>query len=144
MMLKEMKNLAKEETFCVLATVNRKKPYCSLMAYVTDENCEEIYMVTLRNTQKYKNLNKNPAVSLLIDTREKSPRSEAKALTVEGVCTKIESDAKRKKVKTKLLAAHPHLDGFINHPEAEILCIKISSFLLLKGLLDAHFEPIKS
>jgi nitroimidazol reductase NimA-like FMN-containing flavoprotein (pyridoxamine 5'-phosphate oxidase superfamily) len=60
MMLKEMKNLAKEETICVLATVNREKPYCSLMAYVTDENCEEIYMVTLRNTQKYKNLNENP------------------------------------------------------------------------------------
>ena len=144
MMLKEMKNLAKEETICVLATVNREKPYCSLMAYVTDENCEEIYMVTLRNTQKYKNLNKNPAVSLLIDTREKFPRSKAKALTVEGVCIKIESEEKRKKVKAKLLAAHPHLDGFINHPEAEILCIKIRSFLLLNGLLDAHFEPIKS
>jgi nitroimidazol reductase NimA-like FMN-containing flavoprotein (pyridoxamine 5'-phosphate oxidase superfamily) len=144
MMLKEMKALAKEENICVLATVNRQKPYCSLMAYVTDENCEEIYMVTLRNTQKYKNLNENPTVSLLIDTREKSSLSEAKALTVEGVCTKIESEEKQKKIKAKLLATHAHLDGFIHHPEAEILCIKISSFLLLKGLQDAHFETIKS
>jgi nitroimidazol reductase NimA-like FMN-containing flavoprotein (pyridoxamine 5'-phosphate oxidase superfamily) len=114
------------------------------MAYVTDENCEEIYMVTLRNTQKYKNLTENPAVSLLIDTREKSPRSEAKALTVAGEYSKIESEEKRKKVQTRLLAVHPHLTDFMNHPEAEILCIEISSFLMLKGLQDAHFESIKS
>jgi nitroimidazol reductase NimA-like FMN-containing flavoprotein (pyridoxamine 5'-phosphate oxidase superfamily) len=144
MMLKEMKALAKEKNICVLATVIGDRPYCSLMAYVTDENCEEIYMVTLRNTQKYKNLTENPAVSLLIDTREKSPRSEAKALTVAGEYSKIESEEKRKKVQTRLLAVHPHLTDFMNHPEAEILCIEISSFLMLKGLQDAHFESIKS
>lgn len=143
-MLKEIKAFAKEKNICTLATVADGKPYCSLMAYVTDENCEEIYMVTLRNTRKYKNLTENPAVSLLIDEREKSPRSGAKALTVEGLLAKIESEAKRKKIQAKLLRVHPHLADFINHPEAEILCIEISSFLMLKGLQDAHFESIKS
>lgn len=143
-MLKEMKALARQKNICVLATVAGDRPYCSLMAYVTDENCEEIYMVTLRNTQKYKNLTQNPAVSLLIDTRENSPRSEAQALTVEGVCAEIQSEEKRKKVRAKLLAVHPPLADFIHHPEAEILCIQIDSFLLLNGLQDAHFESIKS
>jgi nitroimidazol reductase NimA-like FMN-containing flavoprotein (pyridoxamine 5'-phosphate oxidase superfamily) len=142
-MLKEMKALAKQKNICVLATMAGEKPYCSLMAYITDENCEKIYMATLRNTRKYKNLTENPAVSVLIDTREKSPPSEAQALTVEGVYAKIESEEKRKKVQTKLLAIHPHLDGLINHPDAEILCIEIRSFLLLKGFQDAHFETIK-
>ena len=144
MMLKEMKAFAKEKNICVLATITGDKPYCSLMAYVTDENCEEIYMVTLRNTQKYKNLTENPAVSLLIDNREKSPRSGAKALTVAGVYSKIESEEKRKEVQAKFLAVHPHLTDFMNHPEAEILCIEIGSFLMLKGLQDAHFESLKS
>ena len=142
MMLKEMKALAKEKNICVLATVTGDKPYCSLMAYVTDENCEEIYMVTLRNTQKYKNLTENPAVSLLIDTREKSSRSGAKALTVEGVYAEIESEEKRKKVQAKLLDVHPHLLGLIDHPESEILCVKIRSFLLLNGLQEAHFKKV--
>ncbi len=142
MMLKEMKTLAKEKNICVLATVAGDKPYCSLMAYVTDENCEEIYMVTLRNTQKYKNLTENPAVSLLIDTREKSHRSGAKALTVEGVYSKIQSEEKRKQVQAKLLDVHPQLVGLINHPETEILCIKIRSFLLLNGLQEAHFQAV--
>ena len=98
-MLKEMKALAKEKNICVLATVADGKPYCSLMAYVTDENCKKIYMVTHKNTNKYENLMGNPSVSLLIDTRDISPRSKAKVLTVEGVYTAIESEEKRKKVQ---------------------------------------------
>lgn len=143
-MITEMKALAKANNTCVLATVAGGKPHCSLMAYITDENCEEIYMVTLRNTQKYRNLTKNPAVSLLIDTRQEYPRTNVKALTVDGLYAAIESKEKRKKIQAKLLSVHPHLTDFINHSEAEILRIEISSFLLLKGIADAYFESIKS
>ena len=94
-MLAEMKALAREQNTCVLATVGGQKPHCSLMAYVTDENCTEMYMVTHKNTNKYKNLIENPSVSLLIDTREISPRTKAKALTVEGVCAAIKGEKKR-------------------------------------------------
>lgn len=141
-MLKEMKALAKEKNICVLATVADGKPYCSLMAYVTDENCKKIYMVTHKNTNKYENLMGNPSVSLLIDTRDISPRSKAKALTVEDVYTAIESKEKRKKVRAKLLSVHPHLAEFIKHSEAEILCVKIRSFLLLNGFQEAHFQSL--
>ena len=143
-MLTEMKALAKENKTCVLATVADGKPHCSLMAYVTDDNCEEIYMVTLRNSQKYRNLTENPAVSILIDTRENSQRSEAKALTVEGLYAVIQCKEKQEKIQARLLSVHPHLTDFINHSEAEILRIEISSFLLLKGLQEAYFESIKS
>lgn len=141
-MLKEMKALAKEKNICVLATVADGKPYCSLMAYVTDENCKKIYMVTHKNTNKYENLMGNPSVSLLIDTRDISPRSKAKALTIEDVYTAIESEEKRKKVRAKLLSVHPHLAEFIKHSEAEILCVKIRSFLLLNGFQEAHFQSL--
>jgi nitroimidazol reductase NimA-like FMN-containing flavoprotein (pyridoxamine 5'-phosphate oxidase superfamily) len=141
-MLAEMKDLAKQKDICVLATVAGQKPYCSLMAYVTDENCEEIYMVTHRDSTKYQNMLQNPAVCLLIDTREKSPRSQAKALTVQGLFCTIETAEKRRQVAAKLLQTHPHLDSFMRHPEADVFCVKISSFLLLDGLQEAHFEPL--
>ena len=141
-MLDEMKALAREQNICVLATVSGQKPYCSLMAYVTDQNCTEMYMVTHKNTNKYRNLTENPSVSLLIDTREISPPSNAKALTVDGVCAAIESEEKRKKVHARLMEMHPHLAEFINHSEAEILCVKIRSFLLLNGLNEAHFQSV--
>jgi general stress protein 26 len=141
-MLAEMKALAIQKNICVLATVAGRKPHCSLMAYVTDENCTELYMVTHKNTKKFKNLMENQFVSLLIDTRETSPRSKAKALTVAGECTVIEGEKKRQKVRSKLLAIHPHLSEFINHSEAQILCVRIHSFLLLNGLQEAHFQSV--
>ena len=141
-MLEEMKALAREKNSCVLATITGSKPYCSLMAYVTNRACTEIYMVTHRQTQKYHNLIANPAVSLLIDTRDTSPRSAARAMTVEGVFRSIKDPAEGKKVRRKLLSAHPSLKEFMGHPEAEILRIKIESFLLLEGLTQASFEDV--
>jgi len=141
-MLEEMKAMARAKNICVLATVTDNKPYCSLMAYVTDPACTEIYMVTHRRTQKYKNLLTNPAVSLMIDTRETSPRTKARAMTVEGVFAMVEDSHKLEQIRHRLLSIHPHLDQFMSHPEAEILRIKIKSFLLLDGLTRSSFQEI--
>ena len=141
-MLEEMKAFTREKDICVLATITGSKPYCSLMAYVTNKACTEIYMVTHRQTQKYKNLVTNPEVSLLIDNREASPRSAARALTIEGVFQKINNQEKEKKIRHKLLSAHPHLNEIMVHPDSEILRIKVRSFLLLNGLTQSSFEEI--
>ncbi len=144
-MLEKMKALVKEKDICVLATVSAGHPHCSLMAYVTDEDCREIYMVTYKKSRKYENLIKNPSVSLLIDTREDhrgSRRPEAKALTVTGTFQKIDDEAKRARIRSGLMGRHPHLKELMNHPDAEIVCIRIDSFLLLNGLTDAHFEAV--
>jgi nitroimidazol reductase NimA-like FMN-containing flavoprotein (pyridoxamine 5'-phosphate oxidase superfamily) len=144
-MIESMKKLAKEKDICVLATVSGAIPHCSLMAYTTDDACTEIYMATYRSTKKFKNLMENPSVSLLIDTREEhkgSRRPEAKAMTVSGSLEKLENEQKKAWARARLLGRHPHLKDFLDHPDAEVLCIKIRSFLLLDGLTDAHFEEM--
>lgn len=144
-MLDTMKALVKEKDTCVLATVGQGCPHCSLMSYVADDDCSEIYMVTQKDSRKYRNLMENPLVSLLIDTREDHTghkRLEARALTVAGTLQPMEDPPKYNSVREKLLARHPQLDEFLNQPDAAILCIKISSFLLLDGLKDAYFEEI--
>lgn len=144
-MLDRMKALVREKDICVLATVSADKPHCSLMAYVTDEDCSEIYMVTHRKTRKYKNLLENPSVSLLIDTREEhrgTQRPEAKALTVSGIFQRIDDEDKKRLARSKLLGRHPHLEEFMDHPDAELLCIRVASFLFLDGLTEAHFETV--
>ena len=137
-----IKILIHNRRHCVLATSAGDVPYCSLMAYTTDNTGTRFFMVTLRNSRKYKNIVDNPRVSLLIDSREVSPRSNQKALTIEGVCAAIKSEEKRKAVQAKLLGVHPHLSEFISHPKAEILCVRIHSFLLLHGLQKAHYESV--
>ena len=144
-MLEEMKALAKQQDICVLATVSGDKPHCSLMAYAVADDCREIYMVTYRETSKYRNLMENPSVSLLIDTREEgagSPGSAAKALTVSGLFQRIDDEDKRQYARARLLEKHPHLREFIDHPDAELLCIKVTSLLLLTGLTDSHYERV--
>ena len=141
-MLEEIKALAREKNSYVLATIVDRKPYCSLMAYVTNTACTEIYMVTHRQTQKFQNLTSNPAVSLMIDTRDTAPRAAARAMTVKGVFQKITDPAKDKVVRQKLLSAHPHLGGFMAQPEAEVFQINIKSFLLLDGLTRSIFQVL--
>lgn len=146
LMLENMKALVKEKDVCVLATVSAEKPHCSLMSYVADDDCREIYMVTQRQSRKYENLTRNPQVSLLIDTREEhlgSRRPEAKALSVNGTFQDIDDEIKKNHIRTKLLERHPHVKEILDHPDAVILCIRVNSFLLLNGLTDAHFESIR-
>jgi nitroimidazol reductase NimA-like FMN-containing flavoprotein (pyridoxamine 5'-phosphate oxidase superfamily) len=140
-MIEQMKALARQKRTCVLATITGNKPYCSLMSYVTDDDCEEIYMVTHKRTQKYENLINNPAVSIMIDTREKKPHI-AQALTVAGSFCKIENADKLEMMRARLLEAHPQMQEFIDHPDAALLCIKVNSFLLLNGLTEAHYLKI--
>ena len=141
-MLEEMKALVREKNTCVLATISGSKPYCSLMAYVTNKPCTEIYMVTRRQTQKYQNLMANPAVSLMIDSRDATPRSAARAMTVEGIFRSIDDRRQQADIRRKLLSAHPHLTDFMGHPDTELIRIKIRSFLLLNGLTQSHFVEI--
>jgi uncharacterized pyridoxamine 5'-phosphate oxidase family protein len=108
------------------------------MAYAANEDGTAIYMATHRSTKKFRNLLDNPAVSLMIDTRDASPRSLTRALTIEGFCTRIDEDSERQLVRHRLLSIHPHLKEFLDHSDNEMLCVRIRSFLLLKGLTEAH------
>jgi nitroimidazol reductase NimA-like FMN-containing flavoprotein (pyridoxamine 5'-phosphate oxidase superfamily) len=144
-MLETMKKLVKGKDICVLATAWAGTPHCSLMSYATDEACREIYMVTYRNSRKYRNLRENPSVSLLVDTREEHTgprRPEARALTIAGTYRRIEDPRKEAMVREKLLGIHPHLKTFLESSDGEIIRIRISSFLLLDGLTEAHFKEI--
>jgi nitroimidazol reductase NimA-like FMN-containing flavoprotein (pyridoxamine 5'-phosphate oxidase superfamily) len=144
-MIESMKKLAREMDICALATVSGDEPHCSLMAYTTDDDCSEIYMATHRGTRKFRNLMENPSVSLLIDTREDHKglhRPGVKAMTVSGTFEKLEDNQKKAWARSRLLNRHSHLKEFLDHPQAEVICIRIRSFLLLNGLTDAHFEEI--
>jgi general stress protein 26 len=96
-------------------------------------------MVTHKNTTKFNNLQNNPSVSLLIDSRETQTRSNAQALTIDGVFTPLTDENKKQNIRDRMLESFPHMKDFIHHPESEIIRIKINSFLLLEGLTESHF-----
>ncbi len=142
--LKVIKGLVRGNQICVLSTIAGDRPYCSLMRYSFNDECTEIYLVTHRNTTKYRNLLVNPQVSLLMDTRERGIISEVQALTIEGRYVPIDSKATQNDVCKRFIDQHPDLETFLNHPDAELMRIEIHSFLLLNGLQEAHHIRIKS
>lgn len=144
-MLEKMKEIVKGNDLCVLATVSEGRPHCSLMSYISDEEGQEVYLVSHKETKKYSNLIENPIVSLLIDTREEEKgqgRICIKALTVSGEFQTIKDPGRKDLIRAKFLKRHPHLIDFLNDPGAEIFSIKVKSFQLLDGVKDAFLEII--
>jgi general stress protein 26 len=140
-MIEKMKALLRENSICVLATSSENRPHCSLMAYVTDEHVAALYIVTLKTSQKYRNIAQNPNVSLLVDSRvdDRSEIGSIKALTVSGISTLVRDKADKDLVLTRIEQNHPQLRGLVLHPDAEVIAIQIESFLLLDGPTQAHF-----
>ncbi len=135
----DIKTLIQNRRHCVLATIAGDAPYCSLMAYTTNTECNLFFMATHRNTRKFRNITDNPRVSLLIDSREiRTPQ----ALTIEGTGTEIKAEKDRKAATDLLLADHPSLIDFIRHPEAVLICVTAQSAVFLNGLTDAYYETL--
>jgi uncharacterized pyridoxamine 5'-phosphate oxidase family protein len=115
------------------------------MSYAATEDGREIYMVTRKNTKKFKNMDENPEVSLLIDSRELDrggKRHMAKALTVTGVYKKVKDEVQAEEIRRRLLDRHPHLKHFIGDPQARLIIVRVKAFQLLEGIDDAYFEEV--
>jgi nitroimidazol reductase NimA-like FMN-containing flavoprotein (pyridoxamine 5'-phosphate oxidase superfamily) len=115
------------------------------MVYATNAPCDEIYLMTLKDSRKYQNMCENPAVSLLIDTRRDISNSEhakTMALTLSGRFQKIVGSAEREQVRRELFQRHPGLKDFFEKPEREPVKIIIESFLFLEGPTKAHHGVI--
>jgi nitroimidazol reductase NimA-like FMN-containing flavoprotein (pyridoxamine 5'-phosphate oxidase superfamily) len=137
------RELIRKQGTCVLATSAKNRPYCSLMAYACNETCSEMYMLTGRETRKYKNLMENRAVSILIDTRGSTLESDHEgttALTLSGkfepVISRSEETGMREAIKTR----HPGLGDLLDDPDTKVVRIKNESFLLVMGPKDVHYE----
>lgn len=136
-----IRRLIQNQKVCVLATVADGAPHCSLMSYVADETCRELYMLTLAGTRKYRNLAGNDAVSLLIDDREEGlgRGGGILALTVSGRFREI-ADPAATAVRARLLARHPALAELIAGGETRVFAVRATAFQLLDGVSRAYVE----
>jgi len=137
----KINNLIKRQHRCVLATSSENRPLCSLMAYASNASCNEIYLMTLKNSRKYQNMCENPAVSILIDTRQDSPGlgpNETMALTLSGHFDRDIDDIERERILKELSGKHPELKDFFENQEMEPVKIILTSCLLMEGPAKAH------
>jgi len=132
--------MVKENNFCVLSTTKDNLTNSSLMLYLSETDGTRLYMITLKGSTKYFNMEENPEVSLLIDTREHmlDPEAQVKALTVYGRATLINDTQRGLEIIEKLVERHPSLRALAELEEASVVQVDVRSFLYLDGVNDAE------
>ena len=141
-MLKRMKKLLASHHLGVLATSRNNQPHCSLMTYTLGEDGLTIFLLTLKDSRKYANLMANPRVGFLVDTRAEGGRGQIQALTVTAVRETFPGEVEQDYYKKKIAAENPHLQPLAEHPDVEVVCLRVKSFLLLEGALEAHYLEV--
>jgi len=138
-MLDRVKEMLLDNSLCVLCTVSKDLPYCSLMTYILSDDLKTLYMVTDRKSRKFKNLLGNSVVSLLVDNRQKLvfPSDETVAsVTFEGVLKHLDP-LETEIMRIQLVKKHDELKNILNNPDCVIFGIELKSFLLLNGPVDS-------
>jgi nitroimidazol reductase NimA-like FMN-containing flavoprotein (pyridoxamine 5'-phosphate oxidase superfamily) len=142
-MLETIEKIIRANDLAVLATCAENQPHCSLMAYVPNNDCRTIYMLTQKDSRKFRNISANARVSLMVDTRfdDQKSRPTIKALTISGTC-KPSAQSMQKQLKDLLAQNHPQLKTLSAQKDAIVLEITIKSFLLLDGIDNAFFMEL--
>lgn len=116
---------------CVLGTTSGTRPHCSLMAYVFDQEKDEIYMLALTTSKKYQDMQQIPYVSLLFDTRELMECGDdrkVEAFSVEGERLPV-YDEDIPVIKERLVKADPRLVNLAGNPDCAVLRVKLKRFI---------------
>ena len=140
-MLDKVEKILRENTLCVLCTDGEGTPYCSLMTYMPSSDLKILYMISIQESKKYKNLLSNPDVSVLIDNRQRiSYQNDKKiiSITFEGLYQLI-AQKEIESIKSRFANEHIELDEIIKSPGVAIFAIKLKSFLLLDGAVNSFY-----
>lgn len=137
-MLAKLDTILHENTLCVLCTESDGNPYCSLMTYLLSDDLRTLYLVSSRESQKFKNLLANPRVSVLVDSRQhQAAGANIVSVTFAGLFQAL-ADTEVQRIKTDFAREHRELAEILNHPDGVVFAINLKSYLLLDGPVAAE------
>lgn len=137
--MKDIENIIRTHDTCVLATTGDEGPHASLMTYGATPDCRTLYLVTPKQTLKYKNLTRNASVSILIDTRCEETIQNVRALTISGTAGDISDAALRRAVRRQFIEKHPDMKEFVDSKDSAFISVSIHSLQFLSGLQESRF-----
>lgn len=134
-----LNDLFASQSLAVLATVCDGQPYCSLVAFASSSDFREIYFATRRNTRKFRNIQAQSRVSLLVDTRSNrgTDFQDAVAVTVLGE-VREPTNLERQERLNIFLEKVPHLREFADSEDCALLIVDVETYLVV-----SQFEDVK-
>jgi uncharacterized pyridoxamine 5'-phosphate oxidase family protein len=116
--------------FAVLNTLGQGLPYSNLVSFAATDDLKSLVFVTGRNTRKYRNMQDNHNISLLIDNRTNKPSDTSQAVAITAVGTAREEIDNKSLLQAILLGRHPQLRRFVEAPDNAIMLVTIREYIV--------------
>jgi nitroimidazol reductase NimA-like FMN-containing flavoprotein (pyridoxamine 5'-phosphate oxidase superfamily) len=121
----------------VLATTENGQPYLSLMAFAATSDLQYLLVATYRATWKYRNIEADPRVALLVDNRTNQPTDTEQAMAVTALGAAKEVGAAEKDRFLQIyLAKHPHLEKFVTSPECALIEVEVERYFVVSNFQE--------
>jgi len=129
--LTRLKRLDRTQRHAVLATALNDRPHASLVAFALTPDRRGLLFATPKRTTKYRNMNKNSRISLVIDNRGNNNDDylRAEALTIIGRAREVRQKQVRNILTAVLTRKHPALKEFITAPTTALMLVRIERCL---------------
>lgn len=138
-----VRELLRTERLGVLSTQGGGQPYASLVAFAVTEDFRHLLFATSRSTRKYRNLEADSRVALLVDDRSRGlgDLGAAAAATATGRAEEVPGP-EREACRRAYLARHPHLAEFVADPGCALLRLRVEGWVLVRRFQEvAHLPP---
>jgi nitroimidazol reductase NimA-like FMN-containing flavoprotein (pyridoxamine 5'-phosphate oxidase superfamily) len=138
-------SLLNQQAQCVLATLGDKEQALHLMAYAISTDLDEIYLASLENTQKVKNMRASPSVTCLWDNRTGNNNDHTKGLAMSGFgkAHELKGESARS-AQHLLLQRNTTLEPLLSDPSVVIFAVHIDRYQWVQGYTRVViYEPEK-
>jgi nitroimidazol reductase NimA-like FMN-containing flavoprotein (pyridoxamine 5'-phosphate oxidase superfamily) len=127
-------SLLNQQAQCVLATLGDKELALHLMAYDISPELDEIYLASLENTQKVKNMRANPSVTCLWDNRTGNNADHSSGLAMSGFGKARElAGESALSAQSSLLHRNATLETLLSEPTVVFFAINIDRYQWVEG-----------
>jgi len=127
-----LNELLQQQKLGVLATTAADTPHTSIVAFACSTDQTMVYFGTPIATLKFRNIEQNARVVLLIDNRQNLAEdfSEAAAVSCVGKAATLKGQAREKACEV-LSERHPELAHFFSAPTCALISISIEKYSLV-------------
>ena len=127
---KLIKEMANNQYFAVLSTVDEGQPYSNLVSFAMTTDLKSLIFVTDRNTRKYRNIKKHNKVALIIDNRSNQPSDIKQAIAITVIGDAFEEVEEKSNLQAILLDRHPQLQEFVNDTHSALMLVKVNEYIV--------------
>ena len=133
----KLRDLFESQPIAVLGT-SSADPYSCLVGFKITDDFQYLIFSTMRNRLKYKQIEANPRVSLMIDDRSDKQHDfeRTTSVTIIGTAEDIRG-SNRQDYAELLLQKHPVLEEFVNDNDCAVMRVSIDKMYVV-----SNFESV--